>query len=37
MQGMFSQFGTVTSCVVKMDDKLKKPFGFVAFDNHQSG
>ena len=20
-----------------MDDKLKKPFGFVAFDNHQSG
>lgn len=37
LQGLFEQYGDITSCVVMVDGAgVSKGFGFVAFDTHES-
>jgi len=31
----FEKFGMITSMVLKIDKAHKKPFGFIAFENHE--
>ena len=36
LRSKFEDFGTIKSMILKIDNNLKKPFGFICYETHES-
>ena len=36
LKSKFEDFGTIKSMILKIDNNLKKPFGFICYETHES-